>query len=293
MKITRFVAAGFCFLLALLFSFASPARARQKPPACCQSALKIIATSSVELLVTAPSGLKTGFNPTTGMHIQQIPSSSYYSAPIPTAKGPVDGRRVDISMPAAGRYMVQAIGQDSASYSMQFIFVNSKGGQHIQTFAGSASPGATFVFNVRYSPNPGAKTNVTRLAPFSSLSASIQVAAGPPPTLAVKGVFTSAAPSSAGIDPAGQPVSFHLPGYSVTIPPGSFKRDAKGNYSFEGTLEGIPLRMRIAPKAGGSFAFTVNVQNIDMTHAINPLRLLLILGDNAGATLVNAVKQKQ
>jgi hypothetical protein len=290
MKITRFLSAASCFVLASLFFFASPARAQNAPAAtCCKSDLQIVATSPVELLVTAPNGLKTGFNPTTGLHLQQIPSSSYYAAPIPVASGgTVEGRRIDINMPAAGEYRVQAIGQETRAFDVQFIAVDNNGGRSEMKFAAGASPNATFVYDVRYSPAPGSKIRVKPLVPFASLAADVDVSAGPPPKFSASGSVTLG-PGAGVSDPATEPFSFHLAGYSVTIPSGSFKRSKAGDYAFNGTIAGVPLRVRIVPESGNSFDFRVETRNIDMTHAINPLRLLLILGDNAGSDVINAV----
>lgn len=297
MTTARSILAGSCFLLTLAFPFAFPAHAQKPSPnPCCLSALEIFASPSVELLVTAPNGLKTGFDPVAGRNVHQIPTSAYYPAFIGAGSGgnastsPV--RKIEIGMPATGRYMVQAIGQSTGSFTLEFSAHDSKGVESVRKFVGSASPAGTFVYDVRYAPAPGSKIRVARLVPLSRLSADVTAAAGPPPTFQLKATFTLGSASS-GVHPLTDPVSFHLAGYAVTIPPGSFKRSREGNYAFDGTIAGVPLRVRLAPQAAGGFGLQVQAQNIGLTQAINPVRFLLIVGQNAGATFVNAVTQTQ
>lgn len=293
MKIARLFSAGSCLLFFSVLAFAPSLRAQQAAAApCCQSALRIVAGSSVELLVTAPDGLRTGFNPVTGLHVNEIPSSNYYTGPLaenPGAFGStVEVRKVQIALPAAGTYTVEAIGQEPGSFTVRVTAVNDKGVSHVWKFTGKATPDSTSVYRVRYSPDPSAQSAVTPLIALSSLSADVTDAAGPPPTFQVKARF-SLGSASAGIDPLTEPVSFHLSTYSATIPAGSFKRTGQGSYAFSGTIEGVPLQVRIATLSTGKLSFQVKAQNIDMTHAINPVRFLLIVGNNAGSVLVNAV----
>ncbi len=279
--------------MGLLFLFASPAYAQQPSSApCCLGALKIAAQPTVELLVTSPVGLQTGFDPLTGQHLDQIPSSNYLVTPLANVSE-TDGtapeaREVDISLPAAGRYTVQAIGEGPGPFTIAFTGVDSKGMATVRRFSGTASPGATFVYYVRYSSTPGSKIAVTPLVPLQNFSSTVNVAAGPPPSFEVRADVTLGS-ASAGFDPLTQPLSIHLAGISATVPPGSFHQDKQGIYRFAGAIEGISLRVSIVPQVNHSFGFRIDGQNIDLTAAINPLRLLLILGSNAGAVLVNAV----
>lgn len=295
MTITRTASVGSCFLLALLFLSAPSAQAQKPSPTpCCRSELRVAAQASVELLVTAPNGLQTGFDPLTGQHIAQIRSSNYLLTPLANVSASdgttPENRKVAITMPAAGRYTVQAIAQGPGRFTIAFTGVDSKGAATAQEFSGTVSPGATFVYYVRYSPTPGSKIAVTPLVPLQNFSASIDVAAGPPASFEVKADATLGS-ASAGFDPLTQPLTFHLAGVSATIPTGSFHQDKQGIYRFAGTVEGIPLRISIVPKVNHGFGFHIDARNIDLTAAINPLRLLLILGHNAGAVLVNAVTQ--
>lgn len=293
-KFARRLSTGSCILLAVIFSLAPRVQA-QKPETtpCCRSSLQITADRSVELLVTSPSGLDTGYEPTaTGEIVHQIPSSNYY---LGFATGASGGngeravRKIDIGTPAAGRYLVQAIGAASGKFAIKITAAGETGSASSREFSGAASPGSTLVYVVHYSPVPSSKFDVTALTPFSDFSADLKVAASPP-SFSV-GASLAFGPASAGFDPATQPLSLRMPGYAATIPPRSFTRDQQGNYSFDGTIEGVSLKARIQPESGGRFSLTLGVQGIDMSAAINPVRILLILGENAGAVSVNAVPQ--
>ena len=289
----RPLSSGSCVLLVLILSFASRARA-QKPaaPPCCRSALEITSSRSVQLLVTAPNGLETGYDPILfGGPVNQIPSSNYYLGFAGNTPGAAENahaeRKIEIGTPAAGRYLVQAIGAFPGRFTVKFTSTNENGATTSSQFGGATRPGLTFVYLVQYSPVPDAKFSVTPLTPFSGFSASVSVAAVPPPSFRVSATI-GLSPSSS-FDPIAQPVSFRLGNYSVTIPPGSFAQRSQGNYSYDGTIEGITLDARIVPEAGNRFSFKLKVQGINLSASINPVRLLLILGHNAGGKLVNAV----
>lgn len=293
-KITRRFATGSCILLTTILPLAPRVQA-QKPEMqpCCSSSLQITADRSVELLVTSPSGLDTGYEPTAaGEIVHQIPSSNYYLGFATGASGDNGERAVrklDIGTPAAGRYLVQAMGASSGKFTIKFTAANEHGESTSREFSGATSPGRTLVYLAHYSPAPGAKFDVIPLTPFSDFSADLKVAASPP-SFSVSANLTLG-PASTGFDPVTEALSLRMSGYAVTIPPRSFARDQQGSYSFDGTIEGVSLKARILPQNGGRFSLKLEVQGIDMSAAINPVRILLILGGNAGAIGVNAVTQ--
>lgn len=293
MTIRRFGFAGFCVSLILVLSCALSARP-QKPIAapCCRSALEITGNRSVQLLVIAPNGLETGFDPLVfGGLVDQIPSSNYSLGFVGAVSGAGEGarveRKIEIGTPAAGQYLVQAIGGFGGNFTVKFKATDQSGATTSRKFSGTTWPDRTFVYFVRYSPVPGAKFSVISLTPFSDFSANLDVS-GIPPSFRVSATLSLGSGSSR-FDPVTQSVSFQLGSYAVTIPPRSFIRNKQGNYNFDGTIEGVTLQARIAPEGGSRFAFKLEVHDIDMSAAINPVRVLLILGDNAGATRVNAL----
>lgn len=284
-----------CFLLGTLPALAPPARAQNTAATpCCLSALRISAQPSVELLVSGPNGLETGYDTATSLPLHEIPSSNYVTI---SMEGDSEGsagapatRLIQIGMPAAGLYRVQAIAQSPGKFTVTFQATDMKGAVSQREFAGTAPRGGTYVYDVRYSPAAGAQLDVNVLAPLADLSAQVAAAAGPPPTFRVTGDFSLAAGSS-GFDPGRDPVTIALASYTATFPRGTFTRTKGGTYRCDGSFEGIPLRAAITPEAGNQFHFTMEGEGIGLTAAINPLRLLLVAGQNAGSLLVNAAPQ--
>ncbi len=291
MKISRRLSGVFFPLLLSAFSFVPPAQARQPQPAAIgPGSIKIVADTTVHLLVTSPAGLKTGFDPSSDQDVIQIPLSDYYTgagsgnnssggASTPAVK------RLDIPSPASGEYILEAIGAQSGPFKLQVTAYDSQGKGSGASFVGTATLGATFLYAIAYSPVRGAQ--VSALAPFSRFHATVNVYSGQPPSfMATADIHLGA--GSTGFNPLTDRVYFRLASYSVTIPPGSFTEDKQGDYHFHGEIQSVPLVVRIAPELGGKFALRFKVQVIDLTAAINPLRMVLILGRNAGAKLVNA-----
>lgn len=294
MTIRRFGFTRFCLLFALLCACALSSRAQSSGVApCCRSALEITANRNVQLLAVAPNGLKTGYDPfAIGSHVNQIPSSLYslgFAEPGSAAgqQSSVE-RKIEIHTPAAGRYLVQAIGVSTGNFTIRFKATDEHGKATVRQFDGAAGPGTTLVYIVHYSPAPTAKRNVVPLLAFSAFSASLDVSRGSPPSFRITANVSLGSPS-AHFDPVAQPVTLRLASYAVTIPPGSFVRSRQGSYTFDGTIEGVTLHSHIAPGGPGKFAFRMEVRGIDMSAAINPVRILLLLGPNAGSASVNAV----
>lgn len=286
--IARYLSTAFFLSFLLVFSFASPAHAQKTGGTpCCRSSLEITSSRSVQLLVNAPNGFETGYDPANyGTLVNQIPSSTYSLGFTGNGSSGVE-RKLEIGTPAAGRYVLQAIGESSGTFTLNLKATDERGALSIRRFHGTTRPGRTFVYFVKYSPAAGAKFTVTPLTPFSDFSASVTVVPAMPPSFRVSANISLSASSS--FEPIAQPVTFQLGSYAVTIPPGSFIRKDQENYEYDGTIEGITLESRISPEAGNKLAFALKVQGINLSESINPVRILLILGQNAGAKSVNAV----
>ncbi len=283
MKIPRRLSGSFSPFLFFAFSFALLVRARQpQTPAGGTGSIKVVADTTVHLLAISPSGLKTGFDPSSNQDVIQIPSSDYYTgggASTPAVK------RLDIPSPASGEYILEAIGARTGPFKLQVSAYDSQGKESGASFVGVATLGATFFYTIDYSPSLGAQ--VTALAPFSRLHADVNVYSGQPPSFDVSAEIRLGA-GSTGFNPLTDRVALQLASYAVTIPRGSFTEDKQGNYNFRGEIEGVPLVVHIAPELAGKFALRFKVQVIDLTAAINPLRMVVMLGRNAGAKFVNA-----
>jgi hypothetical protein len=289
MKTTaRYLSTASFLWLVLIFTVTSPARAQKTSETpCCRSSLEVSSSRSVQLLMNAPNGFETGYDPANyGTLVNQIPSSNYSLGFSGNGSSGVE-RKLEIGTPAAGRYVLQAIGASSGNFTLKLKATDERGAIVTRRFRGATRPGRTFVYFVQYSPTPGAKFTVTPLTPFSEFSANVIVVPDMPPSFRVSASI-GVSPSSS-FDPVAQPLTFQLGNYAVTIPPGSFIRKDQGNYDYDGSIEGITLDAQVLPEAGNKFSFKLKVQGINLSEAINPVRILLILGNNAGAKSVNAV----
>jgi hypothetical protein len=116
------------------------------------TAWSIVAHSPVALLVTDPSGARTGTDPSTGAYVQEIEDSWYG-----VEQGLVDDTGVDPPLPdlltfgqnglSSGTYIVQVIGVGSGPYSLDFAV--GSGLTPIQTVTGTATLGKIDTFELQ------------------------------------------------------------------------------------------------------------------------------------------------
>lgn len=108
------------------------------------------AHSPVELLVTDPDGKRVGYDPTIGSNVFEIPGSSYFSDnPIVDVETGTNGagdpsgiKTLIVPFPVGGNYQVQLFGTGSGGYTIDLGTAwPDGGGQAMQTFTGTASPG--------------------------------------------------------------------------------------------------------------------------------------------------------
>jgi hypothetical protein len=97
---------------------------------------------------------------------------------------------------------------------------------------------------------------------------------------------------SNGIDPGAETVSFQVSGgkaaFSVTIPPGSFKKDRSGRFTFQGTINRVKMEGQIRPLRGNSFEFEIEGARVDLKGVANPVTVNLTIGDDSGSGTVKA-----
>jgi hypothetical protein len=101
----------------------------------------------------------------------------------------------------------------------------------------------------------------------------------------IHGSFTLGSGSD-GIDPLGEVVNLQVGNYSVAIPSGSFIRNRKGAYVYEGTIGGVALEVRIAPVSTNSFTFEAEGNGASLTGTPSPITVALTIWDDAGTTTV-------
>lgn len=86
----------------------------------------IIYTSPGHLLLTDPSGRRTGFDPAQGKIINEIPEASYtLSTAMDSLALPDDLTAVSMQQPTNGTYQLQVIGTDSTYYLLRILAYDS------------------------------------------------------------------------------------------------------------------------------------------------------------------------
>ena len=113
----------------------------------------IVAHSPVKMLITDPNGTQTGFNPTTGSNVLNIPGSSYG-----VQKGINDPNSPQPPLPDVlyfgqndlenGTYKVQVIGTGNGPYTLDFGTASGPGNTSLQSVTGTAVPGQTDTYIV-------------------------------------------------------------------------------------------------------------------------------------------------
>ena len=63
--------------------------------------------------------------------------------------------------------------------------------------------------------------------------------------------------------------------YSVTVPPGSFIKNKKGAYLFQGTINGTPLQVRINTIGSNSYTFQAEGSGAHLRGIANPVTVTL------------------
>ena len=106
--------------------------------------------------------------------------------------------------------------------------------------------------------------------------------------LGVHGRFALGSGSD-GIDPTAEAVTLDVGGYSVAIPPGSFRATRRGAFVFEGKIGGARLKLRIAPtRASGGYRFRASARGATVPAVANPVTIRLTIGNDSGTATIKA-----
>jgi hypothetical protein len=76
--------------------------------------------------------------------------------------------------------------------------------------------------------------------------------------------------------------------FTTTIPVGFFTGKGYNPFHFEGTINGAALEVSIVPTGAKRYDFDAMAQNVNLTGTVNPVGVMLAIGDNAGTVFVNA-----
>jgi len=124
---------------------------------------------AVELLVTDPSGKRTGVNPVAGTRFEEIPESAYYAESIeddidPSTSDPTpEVKTFADSMPQSGKYVVDVFGTGEGPYTLDFLGYDAGGNPSTVTVTGTAFPGMMIRYQVLYSAQRGSQIQVNRV----------------------------------------------------------------------------------------------------------------------------------
>jgi hypothetical protein len=130
------------------------------------SGLYFFAHSPVELLVTDPSGKRTGIDPRTGSSFDEIPAGSYEVQQLNDDTNPINGvptpptKVFNAVNPLSGIYLVEAIGTGNGPYTLDFYAYDDNGTLSTATFTGTAGAATSFRYQATYSSVAGSQIRV-------------------------------------------------------------------------------------------------------------------------------------
>jgi hypothetical protein len=136
------------------------------------STLEFETDDAADLLITDPTGNRTGFDPTASLVKKEIPQSSYgqdFLTDNDTGEAGGITHSVNVFQPAQGDYNVVVNGLKSGTYSLSVASFSSDGSKNPSSLMGIAGNGSSSAFQVDFSSSPGGATRLTRLATFQSV----------------------------------------------------------------------------------------------------------------------------
>jgi YVTN family beta-propeller protein len=127
--------------------------------------------------------------------------------------------------------------------------------------------------------------------PFLGFSANLEIGLDLKPFTYQFELLSSLTLGSAsnGINPDAEAVTIRIGAFSKTIPPGSFKEVAQGIFDFHGVIGGVTLETVIAPTGSMHYALAAASRDANLTGTTNPVPVTLTIGDDCGATSVEAL----
>jgi hypothetical protein len=84
-------------------------------------------------------------------------------------------------------------------------------------------------------------------------------------------------------------VTLHIGTFAVAIPPGSFKKNHKGDFIFTGVINGVTLQAVIKSTGTLRYAFQAKAVGASVTGTVNSVYVTLAIGGDSGATSVTAM----
>jgi hypothetical protein len=127
--------------------------------------------------------------------------------------------------------------------------------------------------------------------PFLAFNAKLVIQFGSVPkhdAFGLGSIFTLSSTDSNGINPPAEAVTLQVGTFAVAIPPGSFKKNSQGSFTFAGVIGGVSLQVVIKPSGTLRYAFLARATGPDLTGTKNAVYATLTIGGDSGATSVTA-----
>lgn len=142
------------------------------------SQLDIAVNNSADVLVTDPSGNRTGHDLSAGTISQAIPGSAYFSDSLDNdvtgAVATEVGNSVEIFQPHHGTFRVSIVGTKLSTYSVSIAAYSQDGSQQPPiVLPGIEGPGSATLYEVQLTSSPGSVSTASVIATFSGTLADI------------------------------------------------------------------------------------------------------------------------
>ena len=255
--------------------------------------LYVTAHSPVHLMLTAPDGSKTGFDPTSNISLNEITNSGYIVNQLANDvnHGPPytpDLKELVLTGTANGTYMLQATGTASGPFTIEVVTYDSAGNSQSQSFTGTAAIGSITPFTIKYLSAPGAQIVVTQGATVDP-SATGPVVLTPqtitflpiPDHTATDAPFTVSATSSSGL-----PATISVVNGPATVNGNTVTLNGLGTVTLQGAQAGNDV---FAP-ASATISFNVTLGVPSVASVVNsatfrpgpltPLSYAAVFGSN-------------
>jgi YVTN family beta-propeller protein len=130
--------------------------------------------------------------------------------------------------------------------------------------------------------------------PFLAFNAKLEIDLGHKPnkdSFEIQSHFTLSSTAPA-IHPHRDPVTLQIGSFSITIPPGSFKKHEGENegavFSFHGVIDGVKLEALIKHTGTLRYAFEAEAKGANLAGTKNPVQVSLTIGGDSGTASVKA-----
>jgi YVTN family beta-propeller protein len=100
--------------------------------------------------------------------------------------------------------------------------------------------------------------------------------------------FTLSSTDSNGINPPAEAVTLQVGTFTTIIPPGSFKKNSQGSFTFTGVIGGVSLEALIKPTGTLRYALLARAKGANLAGTKNAVFVTLTIGGDSGAASVTA-----